>query len=225
MIKLVKSQTLKRKIRQDDPDELAIPTWDLVAKAIKDGNTKEALEFLEYARQESDRNTASLAAFTAGVVAQLANFGEELVEKNFRERYYQGVVEMVNANPSVEEILQRCVEAERSHHANITVTEEADRYVAKYDPCGTGGRLRRIKELAVTKKAYPWSWSKAGIPYYCAHCCIRWEQIPIELRGYPLRINLCGARPEDPCIQLFYKKPEAIPEEYFTRIGKKKTIK
>lgn len=225
MIKLVKSQTLKRKIRQDDPAELSVPTWDLIAKAIKAGKTAEALEFLDYAREESDRNTASLAAFTEGVVAQLASFGEEEVEKNFRQRYYQGVVEMVAANPTVEEILQRCTEAERSHHANFAVKEEADRYVVRYDPCGTGGRLRRIKPLGVTRKAYPWSWSKSGVPYYCTHCCIRWEQIPIELRGYPLRINLCGDRPEDPCIQLFYKKPELIPEEYFTRIGKTKKIK
>jgi hypothetical protein len=44
----------------------------------------------------------------------------------------------------------------------------------------------------------------------------------IELRGYPVRITLVGDKPEDPCVHLFYKKPELIPEEYFTRIGMKK---
>jgi len=49
--------------------------------------------------------------------------------------------------------------------------------------------------------------------------------IPIELRGYPIRITIPGDKPEDPCIHLFYKKPELIPEDYFTRVGKTKTIK
>lgn len=93
------------------------------------------------------------------------------------------------------------------------------------DPCGSGGRLRRTKNIGITKKAYPWSWGKSGIPYYCTHCCLAWEIIPTELWGYPIRINLVTDRPEDPCVHLFYKKPELIPEEYFDRLGMTKKIR
>ena len=51
-----------------------------------------------------------------------------------------------------------------------------------------------------------------------------WEIVPIEQRGYPLRIVEVGNKPEDPCVLLFYKNPESIPEKYFTRVGKKKII-
>jgi len=36
---------------------------------------------------------------------------------------------------------------------------------------------------------------------------------------------MIGERPEDPCVHLFYKKPELIPEEYFKRVGKTKPTK
>ncbi len=85
--------------------------------------------------------------------------------------------------------------------------------------------MRRTRDVGTTKKAYPWSWSRSGIPYYCAHCCIQWEILPIELRGYPIRISVPGEKPEDPCVHYFYKKPELIPEEYYTSVGKTKTIK
>ncbi|MFC2066015.1 hypothetical protein ACFLUO_03000 [Chloroflexota bacterium] len=225
MIRLEKSEALQRIFRQDDVPDLAVPTWDLVSEAIKSGRTDEALDFHEYVRLESKRNNDTLASFTEGVLTYLAGFGEEELEKVFRQRYYHSVSEWLAITPGVEETLRRCVDAQRGHQSNIAVKEEPDRYVVTYDPCGTGGRLRRTRSVGTTKKAYPWSWGESGVSYYCCHCCIQREIIPIELRGYPTRINLPGSRPEDPCVQLFYKKPELIPEEYFTRVGKTKTIK
>ncbi len=144
--------------------------------------------------------------------------------KIFRERYYPRTKARLAVTHGVEEDLQLCTETHRFHHSNFTVTEEPDRYVVTHDPCGSGGRLKRTMSVATTKKAYPWSWGKAGVPYYCCHCCMTWEIIPIELRGYHLRINLIADKPEDPCIHLFYKRPELIPEEYFTRLGMKKDM-
>jgi hypothetical protein len=123
------------------------------------------------------------------------------------------------------ETLHRITEIKRNHGGIITVTEEPDRYVVKDDPCGTGGKLRRIRSVGTMKQAYPWSWGKSDIPYYCAHCCVLWTIIPIELRGYPIRITLVADRPEDPCVTLYYKKPELIPEEYYTMVGMTKIIK
>ena len=225
MIRLEKSEALKRKIRQDDAAELAIPTWTLVREAMQAGRINEALDLLEYCRAENERNNDSLTSFVEKTLTHLASFGEEETEKILRQRYYPAMMEWLSTTPGVEETLQRCAEFQRSHHANFTITEEPDRYVAKFDPCGTGGRLMRTRSVGVTKKAYPWSWNRSGVSYYCLHCCIEFEIIATELRGYPIRINLCPERPEDPCVHLFYKKPELIPEEYFTRIDMTKTIK
>jgi hypothetical protein len=104
-----------------------------------------------------------------------------------------------------------------------------------FNPCGSGGRMRRIGEvdktpprtgkvfnLGVTKKAYPWSWGKVGVPYYCIHCCVFHEILPIEWRGYPIKITEYSDDPMAPCYWYFYKDPALIPDHYFTRIGKKK---
>ncbi len=129
-----------------------------------------------------------------------------------------------------EELVVVIAEEFRAHFSGpgregaIWVIEEADRYRIVLDPCGSGGRMRKTELFGVTKKTYPWSWNKSGVPYYCIHCAVMWEIIPIELRGYPIRINLCPDRSEDPCVHLFYKRPQLIPEEYFTRVGKIKDI-
>jgi hypothetical protein len=158
------------------------------------------------------------------VLVHLASIGEGEIEKAWRKRYPERIKDWLSVTPGVVESLQRFVEYQRSLQSNVTVMEEEDRYVIKSDPCGSGGRLERT-DRNVTRKAYPWSWGKIGVPYYCTHCCMAWEIMPIELRGSPLKILLIPERAGDPCIHLLYKEPELIPEEYFTRIGKTKTIK
>lgn len=225
MIRLGRLAALKRSIRKDDPPELSVPTWDLISGAIRVGRNREALQFLEYARSESERNNNRLAEFVDDAITFTAGIAEDQVEKLLRQRHTPAVAEWLAATPGAEETLQRVTESQRAHHAKFTVKEEPDRYVVTCDPCGTGGRMRRTRTMGTTKKAYPWSWGRSGVPYYCCHCCVKWEILPIESRGYPLVVILCGDRPEKPCVHLFYRKPQSIPEEYFTRLGKTKTAK
>jgi len=222
MIRLRKSEALKREIRQDDPVDLAIPTWALVRQAMQGDKVDEALHFMEYGCAEDKAMHDSLISFIDDALTHLASFGEEEVYKVIRRRYYPTVEGWLSKTPGVEDSLQRAVEFQRSHYGNVRVIEEPERYVVRCEPCGSGGRLRATKSVGTTKKAYPWSWGKTGIPYYCTHCPVLWEIIPIELRGYPIRISLLGDKPGDPCVHLYYKKPELIPEEYFTRVGKTK---
>jgi len=219
MIKLEKSEVLGRIIRRDDAEELAKPTWQLVREAIQAGKSNEALNFLNYAYIETKSLHDSFVSWIDGLLTQLAIFDEEGIYTFFRNRYEARVRRWISETPGVKESLERCIEYQRAHGGDCTIKEEADRYVVTCDPCGSGGQLRKNKNLGSSKKAYPWTWSKSGVSYYCSHCCVNYEIIPIELRGYPIRINLIGNRPEDPCVHLYYKKPELIPEEYFTRIG------
>ena len=224
MIRLEKAEALQRKIRKDDAAELAIPTWTLVREAMQTGRTDEAINFLEYCSAEHRTGSDFLVSFIDDVLTHLAHFGEEEVEKVLRQVFYDRTKNRLSVTPSVEKALQIFAESHRSYFGNFTIMEEPDRYVIRCDPCGSGGTLMRTKNVGRTKKAYPWSWGKSGISYYCTHCCVH-EIISTELRGYPLRINLIAERPEDPCVHLCYKKPELIPEEYFTRIGMTKAVK
>jgi len=225
MIRLQKSEALHRKIRQDDVAELAIPTWNLVRQAMQAGEMDEALDFIDYGCDETKAMHDASISIIDDALTYLAGFGEEEIPKLFRQSFYPKTKDFLSVTPGVEETLHRFTEYQRSHFSDFTVVEEPDRYVVRCDPCGSGGRLRRTKSVGTTKKAYPWSWGKSGIPYYCTHCCVAWEIMPTELRGYPIRISLVTDKPEDPCIHLFYKKPELIPEEYFARIGMTKTIR
>jgi len=225
MIRLAKSEVFGRKIRQDDPPDLATSTWTLVRDAMQDGDMNKALELMDYGLAESKAMHDALVAFVDDGCTYIAGLGEEEVNKFLRQKYYDRIKKMISVIPGVEDNLRLFTEYQRSHFSDFTVVEEPDRYVVTYDPCGSGGRLMRTKDVARTKKAYPWSWNKSNVPYYCLHCCVAWETIPIELRGYPIRINLIPEKPEDPCVHLYYKKPELIPEEYFARVGATKTIK
>ncbi len=226
MIRLKRSEALQRKIRQDDVGELAIPTWTLVRQAIQGKRIDEALDLFEYCYEEDREQDDNMASIAETLITRIASFGEEEVEKVWREGgWYAKARKWLSLIGGVEESLQRWVEIQRAHKGELTITEEPDKYVVRCDPCGTGGRVRRTRSVGTLKKAYPWSWSQSGVPVYCTHCCTYFEIFPIELRGYPIAVFLPGDRPEEPCIQLFYKKTELIPEEYFTRVGKTKMIK
>lgn len=223
MIKLKELKVLGREIRQDDISDLAIPTLVLIREAIRAGRKEEALSLVEYEFGLDKTQNDNFADFMQRVLTHLSRFGEDEVMKALRDRCLPKVKDWLATTPGVVESLQRCTEIQRHHQGNLTVTEEPEKYVVKCDPCGSGGRLRRTqKDIAVMKRSYPWSWNQAGIPYYCIHCSLQWEILPIELRGYPIRINLIGAKPEDPCVHLFYKNPDNIPPEYYSRIGKSK---
>jgi len=226
MIRLERSETLKREIRQDDISELAIPTWDLVRKAVKERNFNKILKYVDYGCFEARQMHDILAEFPDVVLTHIADhYGEEEIIKVLRKKYYKRAKSFISTIKSPKVALQRLVEQQRAHFSQFNIIEEPDRYVVRIDPCGSGGRLRRIKRVGVTKKAYSWSWNKIGIPYYCCHCCVYFEILPIELRGYPIRVHEITEKAEDPCIHYYYKSSELVPEKYFNRIGMIKTIK
>lgn len=220
MIRLEKSEALGRSIRQDDVEDLAKPTWNLVREAIQTGKVNEALTFLDYAFFEFKSVHDSLCVWIDVAFSQLSNFNEEEIYNVVRKRYGPRMLRWLGDTPGVEESLQRGAEYHRAHGGNLKIKEEPDRYVVTLDPCGSGGQLKRTTEFGVARKAYDWTWGKSNVSLYCSHCCIMWEILPIEARGYPIRITEIADRPEDPCVHLYYKKPELIPEKYFTRIGK-----
>jgi hypothetical protein len=220
MIKLEKSEKLGRIIRRDDAPDLAIPTWNLVREAIRAGKGDEALKFLDYGYSEMKVMHDSMCSYVDDALTHLSNFGEEEIYKVIRKRYEPVIRNWIRDTPVAKESVERGLEFQRGHGGKSTVKEEADRFVVTCDPCGSGGQMRRVKNLGIVKKAYDWTWKKSGVSYYCTHCAIAWEILPIDLRGFPIRINLMGEKPEDPCVHLYYKKREQIPREYFERVGR-----
>jgi hypothetical protein len=220
---LAKTPGVDLRLTTDTTSDAAAGGWDQVRQAIVEDDKARAVDLLDRACLIDRTLLDGLISHLDDLIAFMAtNLGEEAAFKLIKRRYFPRVKDFLARTPGTLEAMQREVENQRGHHAELEVVEEEDRYVVHLDPCGTGGRLRRNKAVARTKEAHPWSWGKTDMPYYCSHCTLMWEIIPIEERGYPISVFLPPKADGDKCVHLYYKRPELIPEEYFTRVGKTK---
>jgi hypothetical protein len=224
VIRLKKSEVWNRKMRQDDTAELDIPTRTLALKAAEAGKMEAAGELLEYGHFEGKKMHDASVSLVDDALTYMADLlGEEEIARFWRKSFYPRVKARLALNLTPEEQIQRFAEDHRGHSSDMEIFEDADRYVLKLKECGSGSVLMKTRpNVGATKSAHPWSWGRSGIPYYCTHCCIGWEIIATELQGHPALIHDCPHSANEPCVNFFYKKPQAIPDEYFARIGLKK---
>jgi hypothetical protein len=121
----------------------------------------------------------------------------------------------------------------------IEIEEEAERWVLRFDPCGSGGRAYREDEaegyaprmappynFAVTEQKNDWAWNKKGVCVYCVHCCQLNQRMPISRFGFPTRVVAPPLWPEarlgGKCVWSIYKDPALVPEEAYREVGHKK---
>ena len=119
---------------------------------------------------------------------------------------------------------------------NVEMSEEEDRVVFRFDPCGSGGRtLRRDAtedgkarmeppfHFGVTTRPHDWAWRTSGVCLYCVHCCQLQERIPIQRLGFPLRVVdppvWGGADAKPSCTWTVYRDPSRVPESAYERVG------
>lgn len=224
--------------------QLGTSTVERIKHAINEGRLTDAKSLTDYYLSEGKRLHDLMCDWVYASLDFIGkNFGEDAIYRalchageKIRKPFVTHVV-----NLTVEERIYVQLEGMRSHRSGpgeigtCEIFEEDDRYILSFDPCGSGGRMRRTGQLdnmpprtgspynfGRTSKGYPWSWGKTEVPYYCLHCCV-WSEIQcIEWLGFPFRITDYDDDPEKPCRFLFYKDPKSIPDHYLTRIGKTK---
>lgn len=162
----------------------------------------------------------------------------------FATRYGRFDISKHPWDQALDTLLHLAMEAMRAHlvgpqrEGNIEFVEEPDRYAVRFDPCGSGGRAMRGDAIegtgprmeppynyGVTQQEYDWAWNKKGVCYYCAHCCVVMEQMPIDAFGYPVRVVEPPTYPDAKdakCTWYMYKDPTKVPEEYYRRVGRTK---
>ncbi|MBX3082333.1 MAG: hypothetical protein KF716_11925 [Anaerolineae bacterium] len=112
----------------------------------------------------------------------------------------------------------------------VLVSEEDDRFVIGFDPCGSGGVLRRgdpetgrppypITDHGVNHTAHLWTWQKTGVHWYCAHCAIAMEWLPGRQRGHPLRPLDHTLDHNAPCVWYVYKDESQTRDYHYPRTG------
>jgi hypothetical protein len=111
------------------------------------------------------------------------------------------------------------------------VEEDDEKITMRVAPCGSGGRMRRSGHYGPpynfprVKGPHHLTFGHSDFPHYCQHCAILYARMPIEMDGALWPVIEPDETDQGQCTFYFYKDPKDIPEEYYTRVGKKKVIK
>ena len=242
MLNLMELAAIGRKVRQDDVDDLGIPTQTKLFEALDAGRIDEARELAAYLEPENKPLHDLFCDWLWDVFSQIAKrHGEEEMHEIMmatQETWMMKRTWKAFRKMPVKTRVDLMTEMMRSHHGGpkqdgqALVTEDEDRYTISMDPCGSGGRMRRGDPVngtgsrrdppynfGATSKAYPWSWGKKNVPYYCLHCT-NMEILPLDWGDDLLWVTEYSDDDNAPCAWHFYKDPAKIPEEYYTRIGR-----
>jgi hypothetical protein len=179
----------------------------------------------------------------------IARMFDRVLMPLFAWRYDKFDIDKHPWDESLETLMLVGCEAMRGHlvgperTGDFELIETDDRFILRFDPCGTGGRTLRPDEIegtpprmeepygwAVSEEPHSWNHFEPGVCLYCAHCIVLQEEMPIDRFGYPLRIidpPRWTPDPADParrqgCQWQLFKDVAAIPEEYYTRVGRRK---
>jgi hypothetical protein len=244
MANLQHSEALGRLIRiGEHPDQLGRSTLLEAYDAIDAGNGDAAKRLLESFRFEQqiiqDIYVDWIWAMLTWVQERV---GEPEVETIMRETLgsWAGERYANYLDLSFDERVALTVEGMRGHLSgpgrlgNIEVTDEGNRTVVAFDPCGSGARARRgdptrgippateRPEFGSSREAHDWTWGQPGVCLYCSHCSLINEILPIERLGFPMRVTEYPRDPGDQCRWILYRDPKEIPAEAYERVGKTK---
>ena len=172
-----------------------------------------------------------------------------VLEPLFAWRYEKFDIDKHPWDEALETLMNVACESMRGHlvgperTGDFELVETDDRFVLRFDPCSSGGRTIRGDWIegtparmeppynwGVSQEEASWNHFQKGVCLYCAHCIILMEEMPIDRFGYPVRTVDPPIYPDtdpDPdvrqkCQWEMFKDPTQTPEEYYTRVGRKK---
>ena len=196
-------------------DEFLRGPKERLIEAIKSGKTEEALlytdDLYEMFRSMHDGfvNTISL------MHARLAEaHGEEWLEGFTRARMarWRSIFETMR-DMSPEDRVKMICDIHRPMYSEFHVEEDDEKFVIAITGCNNGGRLIRDgiakQQNALTKKAYPWCFNRAGVPHYCIHAAVFDEifkdlGLKIEIQ-WGKQYDEQGKQIDEPCRYVIYK--------------------
>jgi len=215
-------------MRKEELEELGTSGWTKLNAAIQKGDKSEALRLANELKHKSKQLFDSDLDWMDLLLQVLAKeLGEESVyqvTKTFHERSLKhlrrGLLEGPRAG--AEERLRALADVlTLSHGIDIGIEEDQEKFIIKM-PCDTGGKIITRGQHGKTMKAYPWSNMQKDFCYYCVHCVVSWEIMPIEEHGCPAWVISAPKEPGEPCTLFLYKDPRAVPEQYYTLVGMEK---
>ncbi|MFI5428881.1 hypothetical protein [Aeromicrobium sp. UC242_57] len=156
--------------------------------------------------------------------------------------YYDGIAAKYDPETrpwpdSLDQLGMDIFEAVRGHlsgpdrDGRFSISEDENRWVLQFAPCGSGGRTYPGAEAAdrdpdeFTSDEHDWAWQTKGVCLYCVHCCQLQQRAPIERIGIPLRVIEPPVRASSDhpgkavCTWSIYKDVSKIPAHAWTDVG------
>jgi hypothetical protein len=226
----------------EEDDDLGKPELERSEAAIDAGDVAAFQAGIEDLRKVQREVHDAQAAWCWGLLTLFRDsLGEDRMEEVLRvsmepwasERYAR----LSDMSPN--EMFELAIEGMRGHfcgpdgEGRIAVEEDDEKWVLSFDPCGSGGRMRRgVPERDDTsltdppysfghaERAHDWSWGRAGVCLYCAHCALVNEILPIEATGVPMRVTDYPDDPDDVCRWTIFKSAAFVPDWAYERVGK-----
>jgi len=227
-----------------DSADIARPQLVAARRAISRGSLPALARALPALRREQWRIHDNQADWCWGLLTVFhRQLGEERMEEVYRKTIEPWFVTRYESLRGLgqQESFELAIEGMRAHFCGpsdatqVEVEDKSDRWVMSFDPCGSGGRMRRGDPIRGQRPrtgppynfgsavgAHDWTWGEKGVCLYCAHCSFVNEILPIELTGIPMRVTEYPKEPGQKCRWTVYKSAEQIPESAFTRVGKRK---
>ena len=211
-------------------------------------------EAKEVWRQTHDRDVDMTYCYMSETAAR---YGDDAIPRMYERvllplfawRYEKFDIDKHPWDEGLETLMYVACEAMRGHlvgperTGDFELEEFEDRFVLRFDPCGSGQRTIRGDWIEDTpaRMEPPYNWRVAeeerdwnhytkGVCLYCAHCVILMEHMPIDRFGYPVRVvdppvypdTSKDATERQRCQWTMFKDPTMVPEEMYARTGRVK---
>ncbi len=221
----------KRIFTDKELEEMGTRTLDLVLAAIDAGDKKKTKELAQRMYSEFNHLHDGYMFWVTGLQSYIyKKYGVAALEEAEREAHTieAKVVFKPAEKKDFRSVVEHLAGGLRGHLQPITIKEDDEKVTVTMQPCGSGERLIQKGAytpevgLASVKQPHRITWGMQDFPIYCVHCPVM-EMLDIENTG---DFGVTHIIPEqigkEHCQFVFYKNPAAIPEEFYTRIGKKK---
>ncbi len=206
-------------------------TLDLVFEAIEAGDKDKAKKLAERMYREFNFLHDGYMFWVTGLLSYIyKNYGTDAVEAAEREAHTAEakVVFKPPEKTDLRSLVEHMASGLRGHLQPIRIVEDDEKVSLTMLPCGSGERLIQkgaySPEVGLSRVQEPHriTWGKKDFPIYCVHCPVM-EALSMERTGNLSMVHIV----RDPiqhgsCQFVFYKDPANIPEESYTRIGKRK---
>jgi hypothetical protein len=204
-------------------------TLDEVLEAIDTGDKEKAKELAQRMYKESNGLHDSAMFWITGLLTYIYdNYGIEALEKAERLAHGIGgkVVHKTAGKTDFRSRVEQLAMGLHGHLQPMSIEEDDEKVCITMLPCGSGERIIQKggyeAGLARIKEPGPLTYGLKDFPIYCVHCPVL-EMMEIENSGDFGSVHIITEPiSHGSCKFTFYKDSSDIPEEFYTRIGKKK---